>query len=75
MVLSSCAFVYIKKKKKKKKEKKNSYHMLHMPHPFRCPLPGLFPTSCTCMSLHLLSRTRMSAIHTEAGPQLRIPGL
>ena len=49
--------------KKKKKEKKNSYHM---PHPFRCPLPGMSPNLLqTRMFLHLLSRTRTSAIHTE----------
>lgn len=63
--------ICLHQKKKKKKEKKNSYHMLHMPHPFRCPLPGLSPNLLqTCMSLHLLSRTRMSAIHTEG--RLRI---
>lgn len=55
--------ICLHQKKKKKKEKKNSYHM---PHPFRCPLPGMSPNLLqTRMFLHLLSRTRTSAIHTE----------
>ena len=41
--------------------------MLHMPHPFKCPLPRMSPKLLqTHMSLHLLSRTWMSAIHTES---------